>query len=196
MSFSEAYHITSKHEGGYAHVEGDRGGETYRGIARNHHPDWQGWSIIDQFKKDQGTIEHNAFIDNYHLDNLVQEFYYKKFYEGFNLHKFIFKPLAIIVYDAVVHSGGWAVEILQDTCNDLYCTPELAVDKVLGPLTVARVNMLCREPYDARILHDNFRTNRISYLWELGERTEFKKFQRGWLRRARSFPQLYKEAQL
>ncbi|MBX9449807.1 MAG: hypothetical protein KL787_08850, partial [Taibaiella sp.] len=28
-----------------ANVAGDRGGETYKGIARNIHPKWQGWGL-------------------------------------------------------------------------------------------------------------------------------------------------------
>lgn len=45
--FSEAYKLTSAHEGGYVNDPVDRGGETYRGIARVHHPDWSGWERVD-----------------------------------------------------------------------------------------------------------------------------------------------------
>ena len=38
--FSEAFTQTAAHEGGYSNDPLDRGGETYRGIARVHHPDW------------------------------------------------------------------------------------------------------------------------------------------------------------
>ena len=39
-----------KHEGGYANVSGDLGGETYRGISRKNFPSWNGWEIVDEKK--------------------------------------------------------------------------------------------------------------------------------------------------
>ena len=33
--FETAYYLTNKIEGGYANDQDDKGGETYRGIARN-----------------------------------------------------------------------------------------------------------------------------------------------------------------
>ena len=48
--FSKAWGRSSVHEGGYAHLAGDAGGETYRGIARNFHPEWPGWKFIDRVK--------------------------------------------------------------------------------------------------------------------------------------------------
>jgi lysozyme family protein len=44
-----AYERMIKDEGGYTlhKVEGDRGGQTYAGIARRFHPGWPGWGAID-----------------------------------------------------------------------------------------------------------------------------------------------------
>ena len=36
-----------KSEGGYANMEGDSGGETYKGISRKWFPKWEGLKIID-----------------------------------------------------------------------------------------------------------------------------------------------------
>lgn len=48
--FLQAYEPMIVDEGGYKlhTVEGDRGGATYAGIARNFNPDWPGWQYIDR----------------------------------------------------------------------------------------------------------------------------------------------------
>ena len=44
--FEQAFEKMIRNEGGYLlhKVSGDRGGQTYAGIARNFYPDWDGWS--------------------------------------------------------------------------------------------------------------------------------------------------------
>lgn len=48
--FPQAFEDMIRDEGGYRlhTVEGDRGGMTYAGIARNMNPQWPGWAIIDR----------------------------------------------------------------------------------------------------------------------------------------------------
>jgi lysozyme family protein len=48
--FMQAYEAMIQAEGGYKlhTVEGDTGGMTYAGIARNKNPDWPGWAWIDR----------------------------------------------------------------------------------------------------------------------------------------------------
>lgn len=48
--FLQAYEAMIRDEGGYKlhTVEGDRGGMTYAGIARNFNPGWLGWEYIDR----------------------------------------------------------------------------------------------------------------------------------------------------
>lgn len=47
-NFLKSYDILIKHEGGYVNDPDDKGGETYKGIARKFNPDWKGWKIIDK----------------------------------------------------------------------------------------------------------------------------------------------------
>ena len=63
-TFDELFDGVIKHEGYYANVEGDRGGETYMGVARNLHPDWEGWKYIDAYKETYGKIKWNFKIDS------------------------------------------------------------------------------------------------------------------------------------
>ncbi|NDF50116.1 MAG: surface-binding protein, partial [Betaproteobacteria bacterium] len=48
--FAPAYEAMIRNEGGYVlhDVPGDRGGQTYAGIARNMNPRWPGWALIDR----------------------------------------------------------------------------------------------------------------------------------------------------
>lgn len=48
--FLPVYEDMIRDEGGYKlhRVEGDTGGDTYAGIARNKNPDWPGWAHIDR----------------------------------------------------------------------------------------------------------------------------------------------------
>lgn len=66
------------HEGGYALVKGDKGGETYRGIARKFHPTWSGWKFIDA-KKAKGAIKYKTiFLE---LEEPVKSFYKRNFWD-------------------------------------------------------------------------------------------------------------------
>ena len=71
-TFDELFEGVIKHEGYYANVSGDRGGETYMGVARNLHPNWEGWPVIDLYKSEVGAIKHNEKITDDGLTFLVQ----------------------------------------------------------------------------------------------------------------------------
>lgn len=60
-NFTSAWNITKKHEGGYANVKGDKGGETYRGISRVFNPKWPGWPEIDKIKKSSVIRQNSIF---------------------------------------------------------------------------------------------------------------------------------------
>ena len=50
-NFEDAYKKLLIKEGGYVHDSDDSGGETYRGISRRYNPTWEGWDIIDTYKR-------------------------------------------------------------------------------------------------------------------------------------------------
>jgi lysozyme family protein len=76
--FLPAYERMIIDEGGYKlhKVEGDRGGQTYAGIARRWHPGWPGWAAIDvggeppaQLVRDFYAVELWARIGGDHICN-------------------------------------------------------------------------------------------------------------------------------
>ena len=51
-------------EGGWTAGEGDPGGETYSGIARNFHGNWDGWTVVDGSKPlTEGQVIPNPALD-------------------------------------------------------------------------------------------------------------------------------------
>jgi len=83
MNFTDAFKNVIGYEGGYANLKGDKGGETYKGIARNFYPNWQGWSIIDNTKKIHPPDIDTLLENNKELQSLVQQFYKENYWDKF-----------------------------------------------------------------------------------------------------------------
>ena len=68
-NYSEAFEQMIRDEGGYRlhTVEGDRGGMTYAGIARNFNPDWLGWAFIDRRETPPSQMVHDWYKTSYWL---------------------------------------------------------------------------------------------------------------------------------
>ena len=137
-SFEEAYNkVIEGSEGGYANDLTDKGGETYAGISRKFHPEWNGWGIIDAKK----YIENFELIlkNDEQLQNLTKEFYKNEFWDMFagdSLNPFV----AAEMFDQGVNFGtSICIEHLQRTINllnknaTLY--PDVEVDGGFGKQT-------------------------------------------------------------
>lgn len=104
-NFEIAYNRTNINEGGYANVTGDNGGETYAGIARKFWGNWEGWKIIDKFKKNNGPLRRNQVINDPELNRLKKEFYKKNFWDVINGDAIENQRTANTLYDFGVNSG-------------------------------------------------------------------------------------------
>lgn len=66
-------------EGGYTlhTIEGDRGGMTYAGIARNFNPTWEGWAFIDRGETPPTPMVRSWYHANYWIpicgDSIVSQ---------------------------------------------------------------------------------------------------------------------------
>lgn len=139
--FKTAYKITMAHEGGYANHPADRGGETWRGIARKMHPDWPGWEIVDQYKHDIPSSLSNAPG----LQPLVESFYKVKFWDYLKLDQISNQKIANELFDTAVNMGqGVAALFIQRSLNVSNRNgkdyPDLQVDGNVGAITVNAVN--------------------------------------------------------
>lgn len=144
--FGLAHRKVMGHEGGYANNPADRGGETYKGIARKHHSRWGGWRYIDgclaqitkqpkygspEYKNwvryvDQKLAEINA------LQSLVLSFYKDMFWK--RLGEIDDQDLAAWIYDRDVNTGSKGSRWLQETLG-------LDVDGVIGSMTITAANL-------------------------------------------------------
>lgn len=136
MSFERALDIVLNEEGGYqlSKLEGDSGGMTYAGIARNKWPDWSGWILIDA--GDYGSTA---------LRSLVPTFYAEHFWKPLHCEE-LPERLAIALFDFGVNAGTVpAVTALQRGINILQkkiAAPLITVDGALGLVTLAHARLL------------------------------------------------------
>lgn len=186
MSFERAFSTLMRHEGYYANIVGDRGGETYRGIARNIHPDWKGWQTIDDFKRKHGPIARNQYIPDPKLDQFVKDFYRANYWDRIKGNEIHHPDLAVLIFDSFVHSNKTAIRLLQQAANSLGA--KLAVDGFFGQNTLNTINSLSPAK-----LHDKLKELRRSFLIEFSKKPGQAQFLKGWLNRIDSFPDLEKK---
>ena len=153
MSFERAFAATMQHEGGYVNDPADPGGETYMGVARNHHPKWPGWPIIDE------CLRHGEPLSLAEgLTDLVREFYRAEFWRPLRCHLIdpVSEAVAEELFEASVNCGpGNGVKFLQRALNTLNSReklyPDLHVDGAMGAKTLA-ATLTCLKHRPPRIL--------------------------------------------
>lgn len=121
-NFDPCFERMILNEGGYKlhNVQGDRGGMTYAGIARNMNPNWQGWYYIDR-----NEIPPTA---------LVRGFYKAEFWDKISGDQIESQDVARMIFDFGVNAG-WktAVKLAQLTVG-------VQPDGVLGPKSLEALN--------------------------------------------------------
>ena len=123
--FKIAFEAMIRNEGGFVNhkVAGDRGGQTFAGIARNFHPHWQGWAILD--RNDE---------DNPELTQLVFDFYKEHFWQRVKGDDIKEQRIAGSIFDFAVNAGVPVAAKLAQLVVD--ATP----DGIIGEKTVAKLN--------------------------------------------------------
>lgn len=120
--FLPAFERMIVNEGGYVlhDVAGDKGGQTYAGIARNRWPQWAGWAIIDAGGEPQA--------------DLVRGFYRAHFWTAMRLEEVKDQNIARTLFDFGVNAGvSTATKLAQVVAGT---TP----DGRIGPKTLAALN--------------------------------------------------------
>ena len=122
-------------EGGYASPKFD-GHETYRGITRDNHPNWDGWKIVDANK----PLKHGQIIKNTSLENDVRQFYYKYYYTPMKIQSLNDLLTSGQLFAMGVNAGSkTAVKLLQKAINKVY-NVQIAVDGIIGKNTLSYAN--------------------------------------------------------
>jgi len=122
--FLPAFERMIRNEGGYklTDIKGDRGGQTYAGIARNRWPSWFGWRDIDAGQTPD--------------TELVRQFYRANFWNAVQGDSIASQHISESLFDFAVNAGvGTAVKLAQIVAG---VTP----DGALGQKTLAALNAL------------------------------------------------------
>lgn len=126
--FLPAFEAMILSEGGYVlhKVQGDRGGLTYAGIARNMNPQWTGWAAIDR-----GEIPRSE---------LVRVFYREGWWEPLRGDDIANQDVAESIFNFAVNTSGYgrpkvAAKLAQVVVGT---TP----DGAIGPVTVTAINAM------------------------------------------------------
>lgn len=130
--FLPAFERMIVNEGGYVlhTVKDDRGGATYAGIARNFHPSWQGWKVIDQGETPPA--------------DLVRQFYRSNFWTPLRLDEINAQEVAGNIFDFGVNAGlSTAAKLAQLVAGT---TP----DGKIGSKTIAALNAIDPDLFVAR----------------------------------------------
>ena len=102
-NFDEAYRHTLKFEGGWVNDDNDSGKETYKGISRVYEKNWEGWKIVDAYKK-KPNFPKNLEADK-KLQELVKSCYRKNYWDMIWGDKIRNQKVANDFYDTAFNMG-------------------------------------------------------------------------------------------
>lgn len=162
---------------GYANVNDDKGGETYRGISRVHHKNNFVFTKIDNLKN-KGITAKKEIDKIMNADSEVQqavkEFYKKEYWDKLKLDSVVYQDFACNIFLLGVNAGlKRAVKVAQESCNIL-------ADGIIGKDTM---QIFRTAEYKET---ENFTTIEIKYYEGLVRNDETqRKFLNGWIKRAR-----------
>jgi len=162
--FETAFDKMVKREGGFvlSTVENDLGGQTYAGIARNYHPGWEGWKLIDRSE-----------LDNPQLTQEVREFYQQEFWRRCSGDKIENQQIAESIFDFSVNAG------LRTATKLAQLVVDAIPDGIIGPKTLAKLN-----DCDDELFISKFALAKITRYTEICKRNPAqKKFLLGWINR-------------
>ena len=195
-SFDIALEKLLHKEGGWCHVPGDKGGETYCGISRKHWPGWGGWPLITK-EKLHVSYEGGAGAFSKHLAALpalreqVASFYRSKFWDKICAETMP-QALANELLEQAVNLGVLrAVTFLQKACNALNFNQgkalfaDLHVDGAMGAKTRAALEQVLAGRGVAELLVCLNLQQGTHYVSLAAAGPSQRKFLAGWLKRAK-----------
>lgn len=157
--FLRIYEIVMRYEGGYVNHPNDPGGETYKGISRRNHPNWEGWMFLDTKRSVP--------------DDLVQSFYYYKFWLPLRCDDMP-SPVGEYLFDFAINAGITQAAILIQSAVGV------ATDSIIGKITLDAIRRS-----DIKMLMYKLLERRIDFYVTITirNRKQFDVFFLGWIRR-------------
>jgi len=182
--FEIADEITGGNEGGYADNFDDKGGETYKGIARKFWGALPLWQNVDAAKYEIGIppagIAYHQYVRDLNfllekdeqLQAAVKDFYRKYFWDKYNLSLIASQPVANWIYDHVVNAGSRGAMWAQAAAG-------AKDDGDIGPKSVEAINAMPPAEF-LSVAKEEAKAYRIK---RCKEDPSQKQFLGGWLKR-------------
>lgn len=178
-NFDLAYKITMSNEGGYANDPQDRGGETWKGVARNFCPQWSGWILVDKIKLTKPKSLNAALSAEASLDKLVLSFYKVNYWDVIKLDQINSQQVANQLFDIGVNMGtGRAAKFLQQAI-----LPAITVDGLVGNMTISSAN--AQDPKKLYNAINDLRAAKYNQIIALNPSQA--KFKNSWFSRIKTF---------
>lgn len=149
-------------------IAGDRGGMTYKGIARKYHPAWDGWAFIDASPK-PAILEKNEV-----LQEMVEQFYLVNFWQPINGNRIMYQSTAEELFLSAVNIG------IKKACMLAQEAAGVRIDGAIGDKSILAINSIAPDVFCER-----YTELEMKYYEAIVDRKpEQGKFLRGWIARA------------
>ena len=164
----------------------DRGGMTWGGIARNYHPDWTGWEIIDRAAKlgrDLTVQERRA------IDRLRHDFYRNGYWAPAGCDRVNNQAIANELFEQAVHqTPHHSTRRLQRVLNAMNRGekrwPDLVVDGRFGNATNTALDAALAGGYADIVWSMLNHLQGVNRLEDIEQNPAQEAFSIGWFRRA------------
>ncbi len=186
--YKAAHELTLAHEGGYVDDPDDRGGETYKGIARRFHSDWAGWAIIDGLK---GTADFPRCLYRHEeLNQKVSDFFKTEYWDRFKGDRIPEQHIANELFDTGVNLGiKRAVTFLQKGLNALnrneQLYEDLDEDGKFGDKTLTALKTYLQRDKPGELIKVCNILQGMHYIEYMRSSPTQEKYARGWLARVK-----------
>lgn len=175
-NYKEAVKKVMRSEGGYVNDRDDPGGETYIGVTRVNHSNWEGWTTIDIIRGESSG--HRDFKQNLkgctELTEMVEKFYKTYYWDTIKGDYIENQDVADCIFDFGVNGGvRTSSKIAQTVVGS-------RADGVIGRNTLAAISAIEPEKFVM-----SFTLLRIArYAAICRRRPTSKKYLLGWINRA------------
>jgi len=186
IEFERSYNLILEYEGGYSNDPLDKGGETYKGIARRYSKTWAGWMMIDSMKIDKHFPAN--LINNNVLTQLVKKHYREKYWDVLLLDEVVSQSLADELFDISVNMGPHrAAKFLQVALNVLNRNEknyfDIVEDGDIGSKTIDALKMYFTKDTTEYLVKVINILQGNHYIEFMKKSPEQERFARGWLNR-------------
>ncbi len=130
--FLKAYEKVLRNEGGYANDADDPGGETYKGVARKIWSAWDGWVLVDYYKRMSGFPANME--KDHELQEKIKDFYKVNYWDPIQGTSIEDEEVATSIFDFAVNAGiSTSVRLAQMVAG-------AKIDGSVGNETLSKIN--------------------------------------------------------